>query len=111
MPQPRWRAGNSSLTTTNDVIAAETMNVRVAICAITNWSGDCASAVANEPTLMPAIESSRIRRRPIRSANGSSRNAGSAPSRVAAVNSPCSALSSPNVAAICGSALPSMPRS
>ena len=87
------------------------MNVRITNWPITNCSGDCASAVASAPRLMPAIEINRIRRRPIRSANGSSRNAGSAPNRAAAVNSPCAALSSPNVAAICGSALPSMPRS
>ena len=111
MPQPRFRAGNSSLTKTNEVTAAETMKVRVAIWAITNCVGVWASAVTSEPTLMPAIESSSKRRRPIRSPSGSRKNAGSAPSRVSPVNSPSCTLSRPNDAAICGSAFPSMPRS
>src|SRR2546426_736386 len=41
IPQPRLVAGNSSLITTNDGMAGETVKLRVAICTRTNWTELC----------------------------------------------------------------------
>ena len=60
---------------------------------------------------MQATEKSRSLRRPMRSASGISRNAGSEPSRVMLVKSPSSPFDSPKLSAIWGRALPSTDRS
>ena len=77
--QPRAAAGSSSAITTKAVAAQVTMKVRPIICSATNCSTLWAKAEPKVARLTPTIEARNRRRRPTRSARGTSRKAGTAP--------------------------------
>ena len=64
---------------TNAIAEQVTMNTREIIWSATNWTMLPAKAEAQVASEMPITEIRKRRRRPIRSANGTSRKAGSAP--------------------------------
>jgi hypothetical protein len=60
------------------------MNTRVTIWSNANWTAVWLAAVASVPTLIPTSESRKIRRRPMRSAKGTSRKVPRPPRRIVA---------------------------
>jgi hypothetical protein len=96
---------------TKAVAAAVVRNVRLTICAAMNCHSVCVNAVASVPRLMPTTAVRNTRRRPSRSTNGITRNAGNAPSRTHAVSWPASACASPKDSRMYFIAEPSIERS
>ena len=64
---------------TNAIAEQVTMNTRAIIWNATNWKMLPAKAEAKVASEIPITEIRKRRRRPIRSANGTNRKAGSAP--------------------------------
>ncbi len=82
MPQPRCSAGYSSVIITKATADPATKKVRVNIWSATNCSAVWLRPVRNVVTPVITSEPRKTRRRPMRSAKGITRKAGSAPTRI-----------------------------
>jgi len=103
-PQPRCAAGSSSVTMTNATAVLVTKNVRASACSSTNINAVAANAVAKVTRPSTSVEAMNTGLRPMRSASGTSKNAGTAPRRISASCKPKSRSTMPSSRAICLSA-------
>jgi hypothetical protein len=99
--QPRCCAAISSAAITNAVADAVTMHMRANIWKPMNQVMWVLTPAHSVPRLMPMTDARKRRRRPMRSARGSRKKAGIAPSRTSPMVRPISRSGSPKSAAIC----------